>query len=78
MVKMASSKARGEREPGRIVPHPPAPELPRQLVSRVEYVEDSLEPRTKIGKRHVSRLVKTVIQLGHRRVKTADVPSEVR
>ncbi len=32
----------------------PTPELPRQLVSRVGYVEDFDEPRTMHGKRRVS------------------------
>jgi hypothetical protein len=33
----------------RTLPHPPTPELPRQLVSRVGYVEDFDEPRTTLG-----------------------------
>ena len=35
-------------------PHPPVPELPRQLVSRVGYVEDFDEPRTPHGERRVT------------------------
>ena len=31
--------------------HPPTPELPRQLVTRVGYVEDLVEPRTTLGAR---------------------------
>ena len=50
---MASSKARGERSRRRSLPHPPSPELPRQLVSRVGYVEDFDGPRTTIVERRV-------------------------
>jgi len=52
----------------RNIPHPPTPELPRQLDSRVGYVEDSVEPRTTLEGIFtiLSRLVKTVIQLGRR------------
>jgi len=59
---MAFSKARGEREPEA---YPQG------------YVEDSVEPRKTLKGVFtiLSRLVKTVIQLGRRRVKTGGVPS---
>jgi hypothetical protein len=38
----------------RTFPHPPVPELPRQLVPRVGYVEHFDEPRTLHGKKRVS------------------------
>ena len=62
---MASGKARGEEEPE---------------VYPLGYVEDSVEPSTKLEAIFtvLSRLVKTVIQQGRRRVKTGGVPSWVR
>src|SRR5262245_31609523 len=51
MLKRASSKAVGERRPEAYLSHPPTAELPRQLVTRVGYVEDLVEPRTKLGAR---------------------------
>ena len=62
---MASSKARGEKEPEA---YPQG------------YVEDSVEPRTKLEGIFmiVSGLVKMVIQQGRRRVTTGSVPSRVR
>ena len=64
----------------RNIPLPPTPELPRQLDSRVGYVEDSVEPRTTLEDiwTIVNRLVKMILQLGRRRVKTGGVPSGVR
>jgi len=38
------------------LPHPPAPELPRQLVSRVGYVEDFDDPRTTLEASFTIRL----------------------
>ena len=43
--KQGRSRRTGRR---RTLPHPPHPELPRQLVSRVGYVEDLFKARTKL------------------------------
>ncbi len=39
-------EAAGESKPAAYCSHPPTPELPRQLVTRVGYVEDLVELRT--------------------------------
>jgi hypothetical protein len=52
--KWPFSKAAGESKPEAYPFSPAHPELPRQLVSQVGYVEDFDEPRTKHGERRVS------------------------
>jgi hypothetical protein len=43
------SKAAGESKPEAYLSHPPNPELSEQLFSRVGYVEDFDESRTKLA-----------------------------
>jgi hypothetical protein len=47
--KRLPRKAAGESKPEAYPSSPARPELPRQLVSRVGYVEDFDEPRTKLA-----------------------------
>ena len=44
-----SNKAASEKRPEAYVFSPARPELPRQLFASMGYVEDFLEPRTKLG-----------------------------
>jgi hypothetical protein len=52
--KGGPARPQANRNRRRTFPHPPVPELPRQLVSRVGYVEDFDEPGTKHEERRVS------------------------
>jgi hypothetical protein len=52
--KSCPARPQASRNRRRTFPHPPVPELSRQLVSRVGYAEDSEEARTLHGKRRVS------------------------
>jgi hypothetical protein len=51
-----SAEAAGEKEPEGYLFSPAHPKLPRQLVLRVGYVEDSFEARTKLEAVFSSRL----------------------
>ena len=57
--------------------HPPTPELPRQLVSRVGYVEDCDEPRTTFESADSVEVQdgQNGFQQGPRREETGSVPS---
>jgi hypothetical protein len=54
MFKKTIQQGRSERRPEAWHSSPTHPELPRQLVSQVGYVEDAFMARTTLGARRVS------------------------